>query len=144
LRTSLYTAFTSRLNSNVLAIDYRGFGDSEGYPTEDGVTRDARAGWDYLISQGAQPEDITIVGHSLGTAIASLLAAGLGRENITPRGLALLSVRVQPNSNLAPPDTQYTPQPFSSVRTLVDEYYLFGILPLLKPLKAIPYMSGLS
>ncbi|KAF8221426.1 alpha/beta-hydrolase [Tricholoma matsutake] len=122
LRTALYTSYTSRLNSNVLAIDYRGFGDSEGLPTEDGVTLDARAGWDYLIKQGARAEDIIIVGHSLGTAVAGLLTAGLGRENIVPRGLVFMS-------------------PFTSVRRLVDEYYLFGLFPLLKPLRLIPLAS---
>jgi pimeloyl-ACP methyl ester carboxylesterase len=95
LRTVLYTAYTSRLNSNVLAIDYRGFGDSEGLPTEAGVAVDARTGWDYLIKQGARAEDILIMGHSLGTAVASLLAAQLGRENVVPRGLVLMSVRMQ-------------------------------------------------
>ena len=30
-------------------------------------------------------------------------------------------------------------QPFSSVRKLVDQYYLFGCLPLLKPLSMIPF-----
>ncbi|KDR79360.1 hypothetical protein GALMADRAFT_243390 [Galerina marginata CBS 339.88] len=119
LRTVLYTAFTSRLNANVLAIDYRGFGDSEGHPTVEGVGMDARAGWDYLMSQGANPEDVLILGHSLGTAIAGLLAAELGREGIHPRGTVLMS-------------------PFSSVRQLIDQYYLFGCLPLLKPLSMIP------
>ncbi|KAF8900673.1 Alpha/Beta hydrolase protein [Gymnopilus junonius] len=119
LRTALYTAFTSRLAANVLAIDYRGFGDSEGHPTVQGVGKDAKAGWDYLISQGAKPEDVLIVGHSLGTAIAGLLAAELGREGIHPRGTVLMS-------------------PFSSVRKLIDEYYLFGFLPLLRPLSVIP------
>jgi abhydrolase domain-containing protein 12 len=124
LRTALYTAYTSRLNSNVLAIDYRGFGDSEGHPTEDGVTRDARAGWDYLVKQGARAEDIMIFGHSLGTAIASRLAAELGREHTSPRGLVLMA-------------------PFTSVRSVVDEYHLFGFLPLLKPLTFIPPVSDI-
>ena len=35
---------------NVLAIDYRGFGNSEGSPTEDGLALDARAAWDYLMA----------------------------------------------------------------------------------------------
>lgn len=100
LRTAIYTAYTSRLNSNVLAIDYRGFGDSDGFPTEEGVAMDARAGWDYLISQGAQPKDIMIIGHSLGTAVASLLAAELGSENIAPRGLVLMSVRMLSQSRV--------------------------------------------
>ena len=30
-------------------------------------------------------------------------------------------------------------QAFSSVRSLIDQYYLFGFLPLLKPLSAIPF-----
>ncbi|KAF9044296.1 Alpha/Beta hydrolase protein [Panaeolus papilionaceus] len=119
LRTTLYSSFTSRLNANVLAIDYRGFGDSEGHPTVAGVSKDARAGWDYLIQQGAKPEDILILGHSLGTAIGGLLSAELGREGIHPRGTVLMS-------------------PFSSVRRLIDQYYLFSVLPLLKPLQTIP------
>ncbi|KAF8960834.1 Alpha/Beta hydrolase protein [Flammula alnicola] len=119
LRTVLYTAFTARLKANVFVIDYRGFGDSEGHPTVHGVSKDARAAWDYLMSQGAKPEDVLILGHSLGTAIAGLLSAELGREGIHPRGTVLMS-------------------PFSSVRKLIDQYYLFGCLPLLKPLSVIP------
>jgi len=92
LRTVLYTAFTSRLKANVFAIDYRGYGDSEGHPTVHGVSKDAKAAWDYLMSQGAKPEDVLILGHSLGTAIAGLLAAELGREGIHPRGTVLMSV----------------------------------------------------
>lgn len=145
LRTALYTSYTSRLNSNVLAIDYRGFGDSEGLPTEDGVTLDARAGWDYLIKQGARAEDIIIVGHSLGTAVAGLLTAGLGRENIVPRGLVFMSVRMQSHWGAVLSETVCIAlQPFTSVRRLVDEYYLFGLFPLLKPLRLIPLASGLS
>ena len=93
LRTVLYTAYTARLSANVFAIDYRGFGDSDGHPTVQGVSKDARAGWDYLIEQGARPEDVLIIGHSLGTAIAGLLAAELGKDGIKPRGLVLMSVR---------------------------------------------------
>jgi len=124
LRTVIYTALTSRLNANIMVIDYRGFGDSEGYPSVEGVSMDARAGWDFLMGEGAKPEDVLIMGHSLGTAIAGLLAAELGREGIQPRGTVLMSA-------------------FSSVRSLIDEYYLFGFLPLLKPLSAIPFAPRL-
>ena len=93
LRTVIYTALTSRLNANIMVIDYRGFGDSEGHPSVGGVSMDARAGWDFLISEGAKPEDVLIMGHSLGTAIAGLLAAELGREGVQPRGTVLMSVR---------------------------------------------------
>ena len=94
LRTVIYTALTSRLNVNIMVIDYRGFGDSEGHPSVGGVSMDARAGWDFLISEGAKPEDVLIMGHSLGTAIAGLLAAELGREGVRPRGTVLMSVRL--------------------------------------------------
>lgn len=96
LRTVLYTAFTARLQANVFAIDYRGYGDSEGHPTVHGVSQDARAGWNYLISQGADPEDVLIIGHSLGTAIAALLTAELSSEGIRPRGTVLMSVSIPP------------------------------------------------
>ena len=99
LRTVLYTAFTSRLDANVFAVDYRGFGDSEGHPTVQGVGRDARAAWNFLIDQGAKPQDILIIGHSLGTAIAGLLASQLGAEGIHPRGTVLMSVRDSLNSS---------------------------------------------
>ena len=76
-----------------MVIDYRGFGDSEGHPSVEGVSLDARAGWDFLISEGAKPEDVLILGHSLGTAIAGMLAAELGRGGVQPRGTVLMSVR---------------------------------------------------
>lgn len=65
---------------NVLAIDYRGFGDSEGYPTEPGLCMDAQAAWDWLIHSGAEPKDIVILGHSLGTGPAAKLASVLQDE----------------------------------------------------------------
>jgi abhydrolase domain-containing protein 12 len=53
-----------------MVIDYRGFGDSEGYPPVGDVSIDARDGWDFLISEGAKFEDVLTIGHSLGKAIA--------------------------------------------------------------------------
>ena len=93
VRTGIYGDLTSRLDANVLAIDYRGFGDSTGKPSEEGLTTDARAAWDWLIGSGAKPEDILIMGHSLGTGVSSQLGAQLGREGVRPRGIVLLSVR---------------------------------------------------
>lgn len=42
--------YSTRLAANVLALDYRGFGDSGGAPTELGVRADARAAWDWLVA----------------------------------------------------------------------------------------------
>jgi pimeloyl-ACP methyl ester carboxylesterase len=64
-----------QLNMNVLAIDYRGYGKSEGTPTEEGTYHDANCAWEYLISsRGAKPQDIFILGRSLGGGVATELA----------------------------------------------------------------------
>ncbi|KAK7048136.1 AB hydrolase-1 domain-containing protein [Favolaschia claudopus] len=119
-RIQIYTALSSRLSANVLAIDYRGYGDSTGTPTQPGVARDARAAWNWLIQNGATPDQILIVGHSLGTAVSSLLAAELSDESISPRGLVLMS-------------------PFSSIAKVLETYSIFGFLPLIKPLAMLPW-----
>jgi hypothetical protein len=76
-----------RLGLNVLIIDYRGYGKSEGKPGEQGLYRDATAAWRYLTEQkGFDPDDIVIFGRSLGGAVAAKLAAG-----VEARGLILES-----------------------------------------------------
>ncbi len=60
-----------QLPANVLAVDYRGYGESEGRPTEEGVYRDAEAAYDYLVRERkTPPEQIVVLGQSLGTAVA--------------------------------------------------------------------------
>jgi fermentation-respiration switch protein FrsA (DUF1100 family) len=61
--------------SKLLIIDYRGFGKSEGKPSEEGVYRDADAAYDYLLQQGYEAGQIILHGESLGTAVATDLAA---------------------------------------------------------------------
>jgi fermentation-respiration switch protein FrsA (DUF1100 family) len=64
------------LGLSVLIIDYRGYGRSDGKPTEKGLHRDAQAAWHYLTDdRGVAPEDIIVFGRSLGGAVASWLAA---------------------------------------------------------------------
>lgn len=119
VRVRQYSGFSSRVRANVLAIDYRGFGDSEGTPSETGLMTDSRAAWDWLITNGANPKDIVIVGHSLGTAVASKLSVSLAEDGTQFRGLALLS-------------------PFSSLHAVVDTYCVFGFLPVMLPLTMVP------
>ncbi|MBL3590248.1 MAG: alpha/beta hydrolase [gamma proteobacterium endosymbiont of Lamellibrachia anaximandri] len=65
-----------RLGLAVLIIDYRGFGQSEGRPTEVGNYRDAEAAWRLLTEQKKiPPEDILLFGRSLGGAVAARLAS---------------------------------------------------------------------
>ena len=42
-RVRYYTTYAHAFNANVLAIDYRGFGDSSGTPSKEGLVVDARA-----------------------------------------------------------------------------------------------------
>jgi hypothetical protein len=55
----------------VFIIDYRGYGRSEGSPTEEGVYRDARAAYDYLVAlPNIDTTRIIAHGVSLGGAVA--------------------------------------------------------------------------
>ena len=66
-----------RVGVNVLAIDYRGYGDSEGSPTEKGLLNDAEAALDFVISRKLEPY---ILGRSLGGAVAIKLAKIRGQD----------------------------------------------------------------
>ena len=67
---------------SVLAIDYRGFGKSDGdVPSEKTVYEDARVAWDWLAQRQANPAMRFIYGHSLGGAVAVDLAAKLSEES---------------------------------------------------------------
>jgi hypothetical protein len=63
-----------RAPANVLAVDYRGYGRSEGSPDEAGLYRDAQAAWDWLAAR-TPPERIVILGKSLGGGPACELAS---------------------------------------------------------------------
>ena len=64
------------LGSNLLLVDYRGYGKSTGgKPSEAKVYEDAEAAWQYLVKQrGVKPQQLFIYGHSLGGAAAIDLA----------------------------------------------------------------------
>jgi fermentation-respiration switch protein FrsA (DUF1100 family) len=63
------------LGVNVFLIDYRGYGRSEGSPSEDGTYRDADAALAYLLSRpDVDPERIVYFGRSLGAGVAVELA----------------------------------------------------------------------
>ncbi len=65
-----------QLGLNLLAFDYRGYGESEGAPSEQGLYRDADAAYRYLQERRSVPAGrIVIFGHSLGSAVAVDLAS---------------------------------------------------------------------
>jgi hypothetical protein len=64
------------LGYSIFIIDYRGYGQSQGKPFEEGLYRDAEAAWQYLIqTRGESPRRIVLMGESLGGAVAVELAA---------------------------------------------------------------------
>ena len=65
---------TSELGVGVFLFDYRGYGRSEGVPTEAGLVRDAVAARQALLREGADPGRIVYYGESLGSAVAIDLA----------------------------------------------------------------------
>ncbi len=76
-----------RLGLNVFIFDYRGYGQSQGRPNEQGLYRDATAAWHFLTQEkGFSPDNIVIFGRSLGGAVAAKLAA-----DVPARGLMLES-----------------------------------------------------
>ena len=76
-----------RLGLDVFIFDYRGFGQSEGKPTEPGTYRDAEAAWRYLVEERqVSPNQIIAFGRSLGGAVAGWLA-----QSQTPGALILES-----------------------------------------------------
>ncbi|MCC5810190.1 MAG: alpha/beta hydrolase [Ectothiorhodospiraceae bacterium] len=72
----------NELDLNVLIIDYRGYGQSEGSPSETGLYRDAEAALGYLRAEREVPAgEIVLFGRSLGASVAAHLAEqheGLG------------------------------------------------------------------
>jgi len=105
-----------RLGLEVFIFDYRGYGQSEGNPSEQGTYRDAEAAWRYLIEQRqVNPNEIIIFGRSLGGGVASWLARGY-----QPGALILES------TFLSLPDIAATIYPYFPIRLLLRFEYDTG------------------
>ena len=64
-----------RLNMNVVAYDYSGYGAATGVPTESNAYADALAVFNYLLSTGITPErQLVLYGQSIGSAPTLYLA----------------------------------------------------------------------
>ena len=60
---------------NVFVFDYRGYGRSQGRPSEEGTYRDAQAAYQWLRQKGFAGTNIIAFGESLGGGVAAELAA---------------------------------------------------------------------
>jgi len=68
-------ALHDRFGLDVFLVDWRGYGRSEGSPSEDGLQRDGRAVYRTAIEAGFRPDQVVLFGESLGAAVAIDLAA---------------------------------------------------------------------
>jgi len=65
----------NQLGLDIFIFDYRGYGESEGKPSEKGTYEDTEAAWQYLVeTRKVNPRSIIVFGRSLGGAVASWLA----------------------------------------------------------------------
>ena len=72
----LYTASAaSNIDARaVVVVNYRGYGGSTGKPGQQALYDDGLAIYDYALKRGASPEHIMVMGRSLGSGVASMLA----------------------------------------------------------------------
>uniref|UniRef100_A0A4W6F0U3 Lysophosphatidylserine lipase ABHD12 n=1 Tax=Lates calcarifer TaxID=8187 RepID=A0A4W6F0U3_LATCA len=88
-RVQLYKVLSS-LGYHVVTFDYRGWGDSDGSPSEGGMTSDALFIYDWL-KQRLDKTPLYIWGHSLGTGVATNLVRRLCDRGSPPDSLILES-----------------------------------------------------
>jgi len=111
-RAKLLANTKSKNRFGVLMIDYRGYGMSEGKPTENGLYADADAALKWLQSKGLTNDRLVIYGFSMGSAPATKLSAN--NYTLKPSKLMLeapfasAEVMVQDGSGLALPGTTVT------------------------------------
>lgn len=60
---------------SLFMVDYRGFGKSEGEPSERGINEDGQSAYSYLLSRGIAPGRIIVFGRSLGGTVAVSVAS---------------------------------------------------------------------
>lgn len=109
-------------NVHVLAIDYRGFGTSTGWPSEAGMLTDALTLANFAMNEASiSPDRIVLFAQSLGTAVTVSLSEYLARQ--TPPVLFAGTVLVAP---------------FADAALLTETYRIAGTIPLLSPIARIP------
>lgn len=109
-------------NVHILAIDYRGYGKSTGWPSEAGLLTDALTVAKFAMNDaGIPPERIVVFAQSLGTAVGISLAHHLALQS--PPTLFAGMVLVAP---------------FANVELLTETYKIAGTIPLLSPIAFFP------
>lgn len=77
----LLSDFCHRMQVNAVAYDYSGFGQSTGVPTEEAIFADAEAVYRFVREHlGIRPQNLIVMGCSLGTAPSVHLAACIAKR----------------------------------------------------------------
>ncbi|KAF2478152.1 alpha/beta-hydrolase [Lindgomyces ingoldianus] len=112
---------------HILAIDYRGFGTSTGWPSEAGLLTDALTLTTFAMkTAGIPPERIVIFAQSLGTAVAISVAHKFALQTPSESFAGLVLVA-----------------PFADVALLTETYRVAGTIPLLSPVVYFPKLLEL-
>ncbi|XP_052305105.1 alpha/beta hydrolase domain-containing protein WAV2 isoform X2 [Populus trichocarpa] len=73
-RLEMVRIMIQRLQCNVFMLSYRGYGASDGYPSQHGIAKDAQAALDHLSQRtDIDTSRIVVFGRSLGGAVGALL-----------------------------------------------------------------------
>lgn len=82
-----YLPFFARHGIPAFTFDYRGYGESTGWPSEKNMERDAQTVWEAIQKRtGKNASQLVILGNSIGSGPASYLAA-----TVSPRALILIA-----------------------------------------------------
>lgn len=125
-RTEEYRSYSSGACEKVfvLAFDYRGFGKSRGVPSEAGLRNDAEAVVDWALNVARIPSDrIVLLGHSLGTAVATAVALQYAEMGVEFAGIILCAA-------------------FTNAGNAFASYSIGGVIPVLAPVKMIPALQN--
>ncbi|KAG0211536.1 hypothetical protein BGX28_007760 [Mortierella sp. GBA30] len=117
-RISTYKGIQEAMPSaHVITIDCRGYGDSDGFPSELGFKIDAFAAW-LWVTERVACEKVVIYGHSLGSGIATNLCLQLEEQQLAPLALVL--------------DAAFTSMP--------DMMTAYRKIPIVRPFARFPFL----
>lgn len=80
------TGVLAEAGYGLVLVNYRGYGTNSGTPSEQGFYADGRAAFAHLEQQGIAPDDIVVMGNSIGSGTATQMAL-----EFAPRALILVS-----------------------------------------------------
>jgi fermentation-respiration switch protein FrsA (DUF1100 family) len=113
-RTKLLANVHGKLHHLVLTFDYRGFGLSDGKPSESNMYEDLEACLTWLKEHGMSSDRVVIYGFSLGSAPACQIAANPLEYSLAPAKIILenpfasAAVMVEDGSGLSLPSSYFT------------------------------------